>query len=85
MRAPTARSTDVIDGNVPATFTDDPQDPATLAELQKAGGKFAYIPISVSSTEIAFVGEAGVRNGELAFGHTAALVPADPGAGRPAC
>ena len=52
--------TDVINGSVPATFTDDPEDPATLAEEQKAGGKFAYIPIAVSATEIAFLGEAGV-------------------------
>ena len=51
---------DVTDGSVPATFTDDPEDPTTLAELQKAGGKFAYIPIAVSSTEIAFEGEAGI-------------------------
>jgi hypothetical protein len=51
--------TDVTSGSVPATFTDDPEDPATLAQLQQAGGKFAYIPISVSSTEIAFLGEAG--------------------------
>ncbi len=51
--------TDVINGNSPATFTDDPNDPTTLAELQQAGGKFAYIPIAVSSTEIAFEGQAG--------------------------
>jgi hypothetical protein len=51
--------TDVINGNAPATFTDDPNDPATLAELQQAGGKFAYIPIAVSSTEIAFEGQTG--------------------------
>jgi hypothetical protein len=51
--------TDVTSGTVPATFTDDPEDPATLAELSAAGGKFAYIPISVSSSEIAFLGEAG--------------------------
>ena len=52
--------TDVINGSVPATFTDDPEDPATLAAEQSAGGKFAYIPIAVSATEIAFEGEAGV-------------------------
>ncbi len=51
--------TAVTKGNVLATFTDDPEDPATVAELQAAGGKFAYIPISVSSTEFAFLGEAG--------------------------
>ena len=51
---------DVINGTVPATFTDDPEDPATLAELKQAGGKFAYIPIAVSGTEIAFSGAAGV-------------------------
>jgi hypothetical protein len=51
--------TDVINGTAPATFTDDPNDPTTLAELQKAGGKFAYIPIAVSSTEIAFEGQTG--------------------------
>ncbi len=51
--------TDVINGNAPATFTDDPNDPTTLAELQQAGGKFAYIPIAVSSTEIAFEGQTG--------------------------
>ena len=51
--------TAVTKGNVLAAFTDDPQDPATIAELAAAGGKFAYIPISVSSTEIAFLGEAG--------------------------
>ena len=51
--------TDVISGTVPATFTDDPNDPATVAELKAAGGKFAYIPIAVSSTEIAFEGQAG--------------------------
>jgi hypothetical protein len=50
---------DVIDGTVPVTFTDDPEDPATLAELKAAGGKFAYIPIAVSATEIATLGEAG--------------------------
>ncbi len=50
---------DVIDGNAPVTFTDDPEDPATLAELQKAGGKFAYVPIAASATEIAFAGAAG--------------------------
>ena len=61
--------TDVISGNVPATFTDDPEDPATLAELQKGGGKFAYIPISVSSTEIAFLGAAGFGQS----GHNSAI------------
>jgi PBP superfamily domain len=50
---------DVIDGSVPATFTDDPEDPATIAELNAAGGKFAYIPIAASATEIAFSGAAG--------------------------
>ena len=53
---------DVISGNTAASFTDDPNDPGTLAELQAAGGKFAYIPIAVSATEIAFEGEAG-QNG----------------------
>jgi hypothetical protein len=51
---------DVIDGNTPVTFTDDPEDPATQAELHAAGGKFALIPIAPSATEIAFAGEAGV-------------------------
>lgn len=50
---------DVIDGNTPVTFTDDPEDPATQAELKAAGGKFAFIPIAVSATELAFAGEAG--------------------------
>lgn len=53
---------DVISGQTPASFTDDPNDPATLAELQAAGGKFAYIPVAVSATEIAFEGQAG-QNG----------------------
>jgi hypothetical protein len=51
--------TEVINGSSPATFTDDPNDPTTLAELQQAGGKFAYIPIAVSSTEITFAGQTG--------------------------
>ena len=42
------------------TFTDDPEDPATLAEEKQAGGKFAYIPIALSGTEIAFEGGAGI-------------------------
>ena len=50
---------DLINGTQPATFTDDPNDPATVAELKAAGGKFAYIPIAVSSTEIAFEGQTG--------------------------
>jgi hypothetical protein len=52
--------TDVIDGTVPVTFTDDPEDPTTLAEEKSAGGKFAYIPIAVSATEIAFDGLAAL-------------------------
>jgi hypothetical protein len=48
----------VLDGDVPVTFTDDPEDPATLAEEKQAGGKVAYIPIAVSATEMAFSGEA---------------------------
>jgi hypothetical protein len=52
--------TDVINGTVPVTFTDDPEDPATLAEEKQAGGAFAYIPIAVSATEIAFLGGAGL-------------------------
>ena len=72
--------TDVIDGSVPATFTDDPEDPATMQELQAAGGKFAYIPISVSSTEIAFVGAAGLPvNGGTGYAlplHSYQLTPA---------
>ncbi len=48
----------LINGTVPATFTDDPEDPATLAELKAAGGNFAYIPIALSATEIAFSGVA---------------------------
>ena len=64
--------TDVIDGTVPATFTDDPEDPNTLSELQKAGGTFAYIPVAISSTEIAFEGEAGyVQSG------AASVIPLD--------
>jgi hypothetical protein len=51
--------TDVINGTQPASFTDDPNDPTTVAELKAAGGKFAYIPIAVSSTEIAFEGQTG--------------------------
>lgn len=70
---------DVLSGTVPVTFTDDPEDPATEAELQaataaakKAADKaarkgsaepaygFAYIPIAVSATELAFTGTAGV-------------------------
>ena len=71
--------TDVTDGSVPATFTDDPEDTATLAELQKAGGKFAYIPISVSATEIAFLGAAGVPSSGSGYAiplHTYRLTPA---------
>jgi hypothetical protein len=61
---------DVIDGNTPVTFTDDPEDPATLAELKAAGGKFALIPIAVSATELAFAGEAGATGaaGSVVFG-----------------
>lgn len=51
---------DLIDGTVPVSFTDDPENPATLAEEKQAGGKFAYIPIALSGTEIAFKGGAGV-------------------------
>jgi hypothetical protein len=51
---------DVAAGTVPVTFTDDPEDRHTLAELKKLGGKFAYIPIAVSATEIAFLGAAGI-------------------------
>jgi hypothetical protein len=54
---------DVVDGAVPVSFTDDPEDPATLAELKQAGGKFAYIPIAASATEIAFSGAAGISLG----------------------
>ncbi len=54
---------DVISGNVPVSFTDDPEDPATLAEEKQAGGKVAYIPIAASATEIAFNGAAGFTNG----------------------
>ena len=54
---------DVVDGNVPVSFTDDPEDPATLAELSNAGGKFAYIPIAASASEIAFSGAAGISLG----------------------
>jgi hypothetical protein len=54
---------DVINGTVPVSFTDDPEDPATLAEEKQAGGKFAYIPIAVSATEIAFDGSAGLSIG----------------------
>lgn len=63
---------DVIDGNTPVTFTDDPEDPATQAELKAAGGKFALIPIAVSATEIAFAGEAGATgaSGATVFGLT---------------
>ena len=71
--------TDVTAGNVLATFTDDPEDPATLLQLQKAGGKFAYIPISVSSTEIAFLGAAGVPTSGSGYAiplHTYRLTPA---------
>ena len=50
---------DVVNGTVPVTFTDDPEDPATLAEEKQAGGKFAYIPMALSATEIAFAGAAG--------------------------
>jgi hypothetical protein len=60
--------TDVIKGNVPATFTDDPEDASTLTEIQQAGGKLAYIPIAVSSTEIAFLGEAGASVSGLHWG-----------------
>lgn len=49
---------DVISGTVPVTFTDDPEDPATFAEEKAAGGTFAYIPIALSGTEIAFSGQA---------------------------
>ena len=63
---------DVIDGNAPASFTDDPEDPATLAELKAAGGKFAYIPIAVSATEIAFSGSAG-----SSFGGSSTVYPLD--------
>ena len=52
---------DLVTGSVPVTFTDDPEDPATLAELKQAGGKFAYIPIAVSATEIAFQASAGIQ------------------------
>ncbi len=58
--------TDVINGAVPATFSDDPNDPATVAALKTAGGKFAWIPIAVSSTEIAFEGQAGITGGNAA-------------------
>jgi hypothetical protein len=54
---------DVVDGTVPVTFTDDPEDPATLAALKQAGGKFAFIPIAASATEIAFAGAAGISLG----------------------
>ena len=57
---------DVINANTPVTFTDDPEDAATLAELKAGGGKFAYIPIAVSATEIAFGGDAG--SGSVVFG-----------------
>lgn len=63
---------DVIDGTDPASFTDDPEDPATLAELKTAGGKFAYIPIAVSATEIAFSGSAG-----SSFGGSSTIYPLD--------
>lgn len=63
---------DVIDGTAPATFTDDPEDPATLAELKAAGGKFAYIPIAASGTEIAFSGSAG-----SSFGGSSTIFPLD--------
>jgi hypothetical protein len=63
---------DVIDGTVPVTFTDDPEDPATAAELKQAGGKFAFIPIAASATEIAFSGAAGIS-----LGGNATLFPLD--------
>jgi hypothetical protein len=50
--------TSLINGDVPVTFTDDPEDPGTQAELKKAGGQFAFIPIVASATEVAFLGEA---------------------------
>ena len=62
----------VIDGSVPVSFTDDPEDPATVAELSQAGGKFAYIPIAASATEIAFDGAAGIN-----LGGNATLFPLD--------
>jgi hypothetical protein len=63
---------DVIDGSTPVSFTDDPEDPATVAELKAAGGKFAYIPIAASATEIAFSGAAG-----SSFGGSTAIYPLD--------
>ncbi len=63
---------DVIDGSTPVSFTDDPEDPATVAELNAAGGKFAYIPIAASATEIAFSGAAG-----SSFGGSTAIYPLD--------
>lgn len=51
--------TDVADGTVPVTFTDDPEDPLNLKDEKLKGGKFAYIPIAVSATEVAFYGSAG--------------------------
>ncbi|HTU37575.1 MAG TPA: hypothetical protein VMF35_06125 [Acidimicrobiales bacterium] len=57
----------VINGSVPVTFTDDPEDPGTLAEEKAAGGKVAYIPIAVSATEIAFDGAAGITLGSNAI------------------
>jgi hypothetical protein len=47
---------DVARGVVPVSFTDDPEDPATLAEEKALGGELAYIPIALSATEIAFAG-----------------------------
>jgi hypothetical protein len=55
---------DVIDGDDPVSFTDDPEDPATQAEEKAAGGKLAYIPIAASATEIAFTGGAGEEAGQ---------------------
>jgi hypothetical protein len=52
--------TDVINGTNPVSFTDDPEDPTSLAEEKAAGGHFAYIPIALSATEIAFKGQAGL-------------------------
>ena len=70
--------TDVINGTQPASFTDDPNDPTTVAELKAAGGKFAYIPIAVSSTEIAFEGQTG-RTGVAAITYPAEQLQPHPG------
>jgi hypothetical protein len=67
---------DVIDGNVPVTFTDDPEDPGTQAALKQAGGQFAFIPIAVSATELAFLGGPGEPSGAPFPLNTYDLTPA---------